>query len=97
MTRPPLRDWMFHVPLPSAADDGWWFSVESIGVRRYGPFTTERAAQRAREALFKRWAAVATVRGGWAWKSTTIRWVVTLPRTLPVDALPLATDPCTHH
>ena len=96
MSGVPLQDWLFHVEVPSPAD-GWTFRVRGRSERCHGPFTGLREARAARMGLFRRWNLAARQRGGWAWKSTDARWVITLPADLEADGLPLERTPCSRH
>jgi hypothetical protein len=94
MTRSPLTDWMFSVDRPDLGPAGWGFRVDR---RWHGPYGSEAEAGAAREALFRRWQAAAAARGGWCWRSTAVRWVVTVPVGVAVGGAPMRHDPCTRH
>ena len=96
MAHPALRDWLFHVEAPSPAE-GWCFVVRGREERCHGPYSGLREARAARMQLFRRWCAAARARGGWAWKSTDARWVLTLPADLHTTGLPLERTPCSRH
>ena len=97
MPRPPLHDAVFLVSAPHAAEGRWWFEVTGKEQKSYGPFESGAAAARERDALFQRWRRSANARGGWAWKSTAERWVVTLPLSVDIAGLPLDSPPCSRH
>ena len=97
MTRRELQDWLFEVDPPSPGEGGWWFAVDGAKRRSWGPYPTERDALDAAHALFRRWARAARERGGWAWKLTPRRWIVTLPRGCLADGQPFRTEACTRH
>lgn len=97
MTERTLHDWLFELELPQPRDGAWWFSVVGRHRRDWGPYPSASRAEDAVHAVFQRWQAAARARGGWAWKATPRRWVVTLPRGCLTDGLPFRTEACTRH
>jgi hypothetical protein len=92
-----LRDELFHAPLPTSRADGWAFQVYGQREQRFGPYPTRTVALDVRFALFGRWRQAARARGGWAWKQTEERWVVTLPPTTEPRGLTFTAPPCSRH
>ena len=96
-TRSALNDWLFLVHPPTSGPDGWCFAVIGQQHRNHGPFLDESTALASREGLFQRWSRAARTRGGWVWKSTAARWVVTVPIEVEVRGLAFTHAPCTRH
>jgi hypothetical protein len=92
-----LRDWLFEAPEPVERDGRWWFEVRGAEIRTHGPFATEGEARAERHALFQRFGRAARARGGWAWRSTAARWVVTLPPEVLARGVPFRHAPCSRH
>jgi hypothetical protein len=92
-----MRDYEFEVTEPAMTGAGWWFTVVTESPRRHGPFATEQDARSAREGLFHRWNAQARSRGGWAWKSTHVRWHLTLPDEVSVRGRRMRSAPVAVH
>ena len=96
--RRPLKDWSFAVVRPAQRLDGWWFSIEGTSHKSWGPFTDYDTAIQAEMRLFQRWNRAARTRGGWAWKRTPKRWVITVPKDqVVVGGLPIERAACTRH
>ena len=93
----PLTDWLFHVDGPTQRDDGWYLGVRGARRWRWGPFADVHTAQAKELRVFRRWNQAARDRGGWAWKSTASRWVITAPVEVEVAGLPLEPTACTRH
>ncbi len=92
-----MADYVVMVCAPELEGCWWWFSVRADGEKRYGPFTTEADARAERERVFARWNRAARRRGGWMWKSTHLRWHLTLPEVVRVRAPRMANTPCSVH
>lgn len=92
-----FSDWEFLVDPPAAGDDGWWFAVRGRRAWRWGPYPDHHSALQAELAVFQRWNQAARARGGWAWKATPRRWVVTAPESVDVAGTPLVRAACTRH
>lgn len=93
----PFCDWSYDAPLPFQADGAWWFEVRGLDVVRHGPFPSRDDGERAHHALFRRFDRAARARGGWAWRSTAERWVVTVPPGVPARGRPMRSAACTRH
>ncbi len=94
----PLKDWAFAVVRPAQRVDGWWFSIQGATQKSWGPFSDYDTAILAETRLFQRWNHAARTRGGWAWKRTPKRWVITVPLGQVVQGgVPLERAACTRH
>ena len=91
------QDWQFEVELPFEIEGCWWFSIHGQKSWRWGPFPDKTAAHHAELKVFQRWNTAARARGGWAWKATPKRWVVTAPEGVQVEGQPMDRAACTKH
>lgn len=91
----PLRDHLFVVTPPVADASGWHTAVCGENRVELGPYATERDAIMGLHHLFQRWRLRAKRRGGFLWRQTAWRWVVTLPPDVPCTGLPFVSEACT--
>lgn len=92
----PLRDHLFTIDPPCDAPGiGWCTAVRGHEVLTLGPFASERDAMLGLHRVFARWRRRAQQRGGFLWRQTAWRWVVTLPPDVPCGGLPFVSEACT--
>ena len=83
--------------LPHREPDGWLVEIVGLEETRHGPSATEAAAHAAELELFQRWRTAAKERGGWAWKATAMRWVITVPEGVAVRGTLMRDGACARH
>jgi len=91
----PLCDHAFTVDPPRERRGQWFTAVRGQQAVHLGPFASETAAMLGLHQLFQRWRRHARRRGGFLWRQTAFRWVVTLPVGVPCAGLPFASEACT--
>lgn len=92
-----MQDWEFEVHHAHRCGDGWCFTVSGSRVWNWGPFDSQQRADQVALAVFQKWNLAAQQRGGWAWKSTPARWVITAPASLVVHGRPFRRDAVARH
>ena len=92
-----MCDWAFEVHRPHPCSGGWCILVVGSRVWAWGPFSTLQDAHQAEHHIFQRWNRAARDRGGWAWKTTSKRWVITAPDGVAVDGAPFERVACSRH
>lgn len=92
-----MPTWVFDAPVPYRAYGRWWFAIQGLERRCYGPFPSEPRALSAREALFRRWIQRATSLHGETVRLADTRWLVTLPPDTPCAGRPFHGQAIAHH
>jgi hypothetical protein len=93
----PMRDWVFVILRPHPCSGGWCLIIRGTRAWAWGPFDSEQLAKEEEMRIFQRWNRAARQRGGWAWKTTPRKWVITAPPEVEVQGEPLVHGACTRH
>ena len=77
-------DYVFELSVTQSSRVSWWIVVNGDDVR-YGPRASFDEAMHLMHDLFQKWRVRADKKGGWLWKQTDSRWILTVPDDIAVQ------------